>query len=92
MDDYKEYDEAYTNEPKQMSTLLERFNIGRDETKHNFEYQEVCSDLEKDFGKLVWTLPYKKGVSEYKIKEAGKIARQRGVLKFNYLVGIINRL
>lgn len=91
MSNIKEYD-AYANEPKQMSALLEKFKIGRHETKHEYEYQEVCSDLQKDFGKLVWTLPYKEGVTEYKIKEAGRIARQRGILKFNYLVGILKKL
>lgn len=67
-------------------------NVFTKETKHNYEYQEVCEDLERDFGKLVWTLPWKKGVTEYKIKRAGEIARKRGILKFGYLVGIINKL
>lgn len=91
MSNYKEYD-AYANAPKQMSMLMERFQIGREKTNHEYEYQEVCSDLQKDFGKLVWTLPYKDGVTEYKIKKAGEIARSRGILKFNYLVGIIKKL
>lgn len=67
-------------------------HLFKQETKHDFEYQEVCEDLEKDFGRLVWTLPWKEGVTEYKLREAGKIARKRGILKFNYLVGVINRL
>lgn len=83
---------AYGNTPELMSSLLEKYKVGRQKTKHNYEFQEVCSDLEKDFGKLVWTLPYKKGVTEHKIKEAGQIARKRGILKFNYLVGILKRL
>jgi len=87
----KEY-EAYGNEPKQMSALLDKFKIGREKTNHEYEFQEVCSDLQKDFGKQVWTLPYKEGVTEYKIKEAGRIARQRGVLKFPYLLGILKKL
>jgi hypothetical protein len=61
-------------------------------TKHNHEYEEVCSELEPLFGKLVWTLPYVKGVTEYKIREAAAIARKRGKLTFPYLRGIINRL
>ena len=62
------------------------------ETKHDFEFQEVCEDLEKDFGKLVWTLPYKKGVTEFNLKKAGDIARKRGILKFSYLLGILKKL
>lgn len=61
-------------------------------TKHEYEYQEVCEDLQKDFGKLVWTLPYKKGVTEFNLKKAGAIARKRKILKFRYLVGILNKL
>ena len=61
-------------------------------TKHDFEYQEVCVELEKDFGKLVWTLPFKPFVKEFKLREAAKIARKRGILKFGYLVGILKKL
>ena len=61
-------------------------------TKHNHEFQEVCEDLQKDFGKLVWTLPYKVGITETKLRRAGEIARKRGILKFNYLVGVIKNL
>jgi len=66
--------------------------IIKKETAHDFEFQEVCVDLAKDFGKLVWTLPYKKGVTEFNLRKAGQIARQRKILKFNYLVGILNKL
>ena len=91
MEMIKEYD-AYASQPKQMSALLEKFKIGREKTNHGHEFQEVCSDLQADFGKAVWSLPYKEGITEYKIREAGKIARKRGILKFNYLLGIINKL
>ena len=62
------------------------------ETNHEFEYQEVCTELEKDFSKLVWTLPFKKGYSEFNLKKAAGIARKKGILKFNYLVGILKKL
>lgn len=62
------------------------------QTKHKYEFQEVCSDLEKDFGKAVWALPYKPWCNEYKLREAGRIARERGVLKIGYLIGIIKKL
>jgi len=75
-----------------MQSLFANYQLGREQTKHEYEFQEVCEDLAKDFGKLVWTLPYKKNVTEYKIKEAGRIARARGVKKFPYLMGIIKKL
>lgn len=86
---HQEYDE-YAPETKSIATTLQaRFTRP---TKHQYEYQEICENLQKDFGKLVWTLPYKKGVTEYKIKKAGEIARARGILDYRYLVGIIKKL
>ena len=61
-------------------------------TKHDFEFQEVCEELEPIYGKVVWTLPHKKGVTEYKIKEAHKIAIKRKKVNYAYLYGIIKRL
>lgn len=85
----KEY-EPYCNKPKTLSGVLNNYQFKKSD--HEFEFQEVCSDLQKDFGKLVWTLPHKVGVTEYKIKKAAEIARSRGILKFPYLVGIIKKL
>lgn len=77
---------------KSMESLFKDFNVGREETKHQFEYQETCEDLQKDFSKLVWTLPFKPFVTEYKLKKAGEIARRRGIKDFRYLVGVIKKL
>lgn len=62
------------------------------ESKHQFEFQEVCKELEKTYGKLVWTLPYKSGFTEYKIREGHRIATERGIQTFQYLYGIIRKL
>lgn len=59
---------------------------------HDFEYQEVCSELEPIYGKGIWRLPYQPGVTEHKIREAHKIASQRGIQKYGYLIGIIKKL
>ena len=61
-------------------------------TKHKFEYQELCEELEPIYGKLVWTLPHKIGFTEYKIRKAHEIAQNRKILKINYLIGIIKKL
>lgn len=61
-------------------------------TKHEHEFQEVCEDLATDFGKGVWALPHKPGFTEWKLKEAGRIARARGITKIAYLIGIMKRL
>lgn len=86
----EEFDYSPTVKPKQIGELFKNLPVKK--TKHEYEYQEVCCDIEKDFGRLVWTLPYKVGVTPYKIKKAAEIARARGIKKYPYLVGIIKRL
>jgi len=61
-------------------------------SKHKEEYQEVCSELEKDFGKGVWALPHKPGFTNDKLRRAGIKARERGIMKIGYLIGIVKRL
>lgn len=63
------------------------------ETKHLFEYQSVCEELQPIYGKRIWTLPHQAGVTEYKIAKAHEIAVKRGRQgDFRYLRGIIKRL
>lgn len=61
-------------------------------TKHEHEYQEVCSELEPIYGKAVWRLPFQKDITEWKMREAHKIATQRGIYTFPYFYGILKRL
>lgn len=61
-------------------------------TKHKYEFQEICEELEPIYGKLIWTLPHKIGFTEYKIRKAHEIAKSRGIDKINYLIGIIKKL
>jgi len=62
------------------------------ETKHDFEFQEVCTELEPIYGRGIWRLPFQPGVTEYKIREAHSIASKRGIQKYGYLIGIIKKL
>lgn len=97
---FDELPEEQRNKPKDMKSLMGNYQLGKKKTKHEYEYQEVCSDLQKMFedhgneaeSKLVWTLPYKVGFTPHKIKKAGEIARKRGIIKFSYVVGIIKNL
>lgn len=61
-------------------------------SKHTFEYQEVCTELEPLFGKAIWTVPFKPGVTEYKMREAARIARKRGIYSLGYYLGILKKL
>lgn len=82
-------EKTYTG-PKSLKDL--QFSFATVETKHNYEFQEICADLQKDFGKGVWSLPYKPGFTEYKLKKAGDIARKRGITSLGYLIGIVKKL
>ena len=82
---------------------LNPYNLQFTKSKHEYEFQEVCSELEPYFGKGVWTVAHMKGVTEYKMKEAFKIARKRGKarkdvsdqerrLNLSYFIGIVRTL
>jgi len=62
------------------------------ETKHNHQFQELCTQLQGIYGKKIWYLPCIKNVTEHKIREAHKIAKDRGIMTIPYLMGIIKRL
>lgn len=61
-------------------------------TKHKFEYQELCSELEPLYGKRIWTVPSKTFFTEYKLRKAHEICKQRNVLTFPYLIGVLKKL
>jgi len=88
-----EFDQQ-VQKPKTMGDLMGNFTIGREVTKHEYEFQEICEDLQKDFGKLVWTIPHKKApyITNHNLLEAGKRARKAGITTVPYLLGIMKRL
>lgn len=68
-------------------------NIGTQRSKHDYEFQEICSELEPKYGKRIWRLPYLAFVTEHKMRRAAEIAKERGKEgDFGYLVGIIKKL
>ncbi len=62
------------------------------ESRFNHEFQELGVLLEPVYGKAIWPLFYKPGFTEYKIREAHRIASERGIKKIGYLIGIVKRL
>lgn len=71
------------------SNYLERFNFDK---KIDYEFQALGLELQPFYGKAIWSLFYKKGFTEEKIRKAHDIAKSRGVIKLNYLIGIIKKL
>lgn len=61
------------------------------ESKFSFEYQELCSEMEKYIGRSAWVLPYKPGFTESKIRRAFEIAKQKNIVTLPYIIGIIKR-
>lgn len=72
--------------------IEERIESQKTGPKIDFEFQELCLELQPIYGKRIWTLPYKVGYTEKKIRKAHEIAMKKGILKINYLIGIINKL
>jgi len=67
-------------------------HLGTQKTKHNFEFQELGEQLQPIYGKAIWSIFYQPYATEYKVREAHKIAQQRGITKLAYLIGIIRKL
>lgn len=67
-----------------------KFDIKEDKRKISYEFQQIGLELEPVYGKVIWALFYKYHID--KIKDAVKIARQRGKETYPYLVGIIKKL
>jgi len=62
-------------------------------SKHEHEFQDICSKMEKYFkDKIVWTLPHIKGHTDCKLKQALEICQDKGITNLNYLRGILKRI
>jgi hypothetical protein len=75
-----------------ISSITSSYELKKPTSKHKHEYQELCTQLEKYFGKLVWTLPHKPGFTENRIRQAARACwRQKkvGEKYFGYLYKVI---
>lgn len=61
-------------------------------SRHEHEFQEVCSELEPIYGKGIWTVPHRADCTEWKLREAARIAQLRGKTTLAYLIGVMKRL
>lgn len=73
--------------------LLDLKRRGEENPKIKFEFQEVCLEIEKEFGKenkgRIWSLPYQIGITEDKMRRALKEFKSR---RFNYFVWILTKV
>lgn len=60
--------------------------------KVDYEFQALGILLEPIYGKVIWSLFHRKGVTEEKVRRAHEIAKRRGIEKYAYLWGIIKKL
>lgn len=77
------------NEIKPLFSLLPKVPV---KTKHKHEYQELCEELEPHYGKLVWTLPFKAGFTEHKLRKAHEVCQKRKIINYKYLYGVLKKL
>lgn len=68
---------------------LKKFEVCK---KTIYEFQDLCAELEPVYGKGVWALPCKVGVTENKIRRGHKICQEKGIIKLSYLIGVLKRL
>jgi len=68
---------------------LKKFKITK---KQTFEFQEICSNLQKIYGKGIWGLTKKLWFSEEKLRQAHKICKEKGITYIGYLIKVIKNL
>ena len=57
-----------------------------------YEFQALGLELQPIYGKAIWSLFYKQGFTESKIRRAAEIAKKRNIQTIGYLIGIIKKL
>lgn len=77
---------------EQLKSLLSEEQSLLAPSKHEYEYQQLCLELEPYYGKVVWSLVHKPFVTEYKLRKAHDIAVKKGIVKLPFLIGILKRL
>lgn len=88
--------------PEKMQKRREAFEaeskkrLGWKKRAPDFEYQELCLEMEQFFPKneknIIWTLPFKIGYTEEKIRKAFDICKKKNVRSVRYVIGIIKNL
>lgn len=76
------------------TSYLEKFKpeTARAGPKVDFEFQAIGLELQPYYGKKIWSLFYKPGMTEDKVRRAHEIAKKRGVMKYGYLIGVLKNL
>lgn len=75
-----------------IGSTLAGYQIKVPQGKHKFEYQELCTQLEKYWGKRVWMLPHRSGFTENRIRHAARECwkmKKVGPQYFGYLFAVI---
>lgn len=72
-----------------ISTYNKTFSVKKE---IEFEYQSLCQENEKYFGKGIWALPHRVGITDTKLREAIEIAKRKEKTTIAYLIGILRNL
>ncbi len=66
--------------------------FGRAGPKVDYEFQSLGIELQPFYGRKIWSLFHKAGMTENKIREAHDIAVKRKKVSYGYLIGVLKRL
>lgn len=70
-----------------LSEKLKNYKIKKSKAKINFSYQELGIELQKYFKTNTWWIFSR--YEEWKIRDAFKICKEKGISSVNYLLGIL---
>ena len=72
--------------------LKKKFQSQEKTPKVEYEYQDLCLQLEEYFGKkkLIWALPHRVGYTNQLMRYSLKECQTRNIKNLNYFIAIIN--
>lgn len=74
---------------KELKKRQEIFDKKVGRKKVEYEFQEICLEMNEWFGQKCWFIFYRHDLQS--IKEAFEICKSKDIKKVNYLIGIIKR-
>lgn len=70
---------------------LKKFEV--DKHRISEQYQEICDEAETWFGKaqnrLIWSLPWRKGITDNKLRNALEVCKTKQIKDIRYLLGVL---
>lgn len=62
------------------------------ESKFKYEFQQLGVELEPIYGRGIWHLFYRRGFTEYRIRQAHEICQKKNILTLGFLIGVVKKM